>query len=162
MRVCACILRQAHGEASLIWSPSHFLPSSSNRTAHSLPFSVLLSSLRVSHRGVSLRPPQLHNHCSDRVEHAFARVTAERATGIWMVPRRLLWGAEKMGGMGRRHLYARAAEALFDQFDRMLSALSEKNLEVFSGQCFCLFSRWHPKRRTSVKALRTSVSRNHT
>ena len=26
-----------------------------------------------------------------------------------------------MGGMGRRHLYARAAEALFDQFDRMLS-----------------------------------------
>ena len=26
-----------------------------------------------------------------------------------------------MGGMGRRHLYARAAEALFDQFDWMLS-----------------------------------------
>ena len=51
-----------------------------------------------------------------------ARASAiQRATGIWMVPRRLLWGAEEMGGMGRRHLYARAAEALFDQFDRMLS-----------------------------------------
>ena len=38
-----------------------------------------------------------------------------------MVPRRLSWGAEKTGGARRRHLYARAAEALFDQFDRMLS-----------------------------------------
>ena len=77
MRVCACILRQAHGEASLIWSPSHFLPSLSNRSANSFSFSVLVSNARVSHRGVSLRPPQLHNHCSDRVEHAFARVTTE-------------------------------------------------------------------------------------
>ena len=51
-----------------------------------------------------------------------ARAAAmQRSTGVWMVPRRLLWGSEDMGGMGRKHLYAKAAEALFDQFDRMLA-----------------------------------------
>ena len=51
-----------------------------------------------------------------------ARAAAiQRATGIWMVPRRLLWAVAEEGGMGRKHMYARAAEALFDQFDRMLS-----------------------------------------
>ena len=56
----------------------------------------------------------------NKVERARA-AAIQRMTGIWVTPRRLLWGAREIGGMGRKHLYARAAEALFDQFDRMLS-----------------------------------------
>ena len=56
----------------------------------------------------------------EKVEKARA-AAVQRATGIWVSPRRLLWGPETDGCMGRKHLYARAAEALFDQFDRMLA-----------------------------------------
>ena len=56
----------------------------------------------------------------EKVERARA-AAVQRATGIWAVPRRLLWGTEASGCMGRKHMYARAAEALFDQIDRMLS-----------------------------------------
>ena len=56
----------------------------------------------------------------EKVERARA-AAVQRATGIWVSPRRLLWGSDTDGCMGRKHLYARAAEALFDQFDRMLA-----------------------------------------
>ena len=56
----------------------------------------------------------------EKVEAARARAVL-RCGGIWAVPRMVMHGERERGGMGRVHMYARAGEALVDQFDRMLA-----------------------------------------